>query len=183
MIIYWYLYIAVRNTFLLDNTLLIIYSLGMLSNKGFTLIELLVVIAIIGALSSLIVPNFMTARERARDVQRKSDLKQLQNALELYREDQSPPAYPADSAIFPATGSVWIDSTGKITYINRFPGDPLKKSYYYARDPAGGGVDTLKYTLCACLENSADSDSLSGNCSADLSYVCTSGRKYEVNEP
>jgi general secretion pathway protein G len=59
--------------------------------KGFTLIELLVVIAIIGMLSALLVPNFMGARERARDAQRKSDLKQIQKALEMYRQDQNPP--------------------------------------------------------------------------------------------
>jgi general secretion pathway protein G len=57
--------------------------------KGFTLIELLVVIAIIGMLSALLVPNFMGARERARDAQRKSDLKQIQKALEMYRQDQT----------------------------------------------------------------------------------------------
>ena len=63
--------------------------------RGFTLIELLVVVAIIGALSSIMLPNFMAARERARDSQRKSDLKQLQKSLELYKLDQALPAYPA----------------------------------------------------------------------------------------
>ncbi|PIU36636.1 prepilin-type cleavage/methylation domain-containing protein, partial [Candidatus Roizmanbacteria bacterium CG07_land_8_20_14_0_80_34_15] len=57
---------------------------------GFTLIELLVVIAIIGSLSALFLPNFMAARERARDTQRKSDLRQIQKALEMHKQDQSP---------------------------------------------------------------------------------------------
>lgn len=53
-------------------------------NKGFTLIELLVVIAIIGILSSVVLASLNTARAKARDTARKSDLKQLQTALELY---------------------------------------------------------------------------------------------------
>ena len=62
--------------------------------KAFTLIELLVVIAIIGSLSALFLPNFMAVRERARDSQRKSDLKQIQKAFELYKQDQTPTAFP-----------------------------------------------------------------------------------------
>src|SRR3990167_9188554 len=62
--------------------------------RGFSLIELIVVIAIIGVISGLLLPNFMGARERARDTTRKSDLKQLQKALEAYRQDQNPVAYP-----------------------------------------------------------------------------------------
>ncbi len=52
--------------------------------RGFTLIELLVVIAVIGALSSIVVVTFPAAQKRARDAQRKSDIKQYQTALESY---------------------------------------------------------------------------------------------------
>ena len=55
--------------------------------KGFTLVELLIVIAIIGVLSALLMANFIGVRQRARDAQRKSDLRQMQSALELYRSD------------------------------------------------------------------------------------------------
>lgn len=54
------------------------------SSKGFTLIELLVVIAIIGLLSSIVLASLNTARAKARDAERKSDMKQISNALELY---------------------------------------------------------------------------------------------------
>ena len=55
-----------------------------MNKKGFTLIELLVVIAIIGLLSTLAVVALGSARLKARDAKRVSDLKQIQTALELY---------------------------------------------------------------------------------------------------
>ena len=53
--------------------------------KGFTLIELLVVIAIIGLLSTLAVVSLNSARQKARDARRQSDLRQISTAMELYR--------------------------------------------------------------------------------------------------
>jgi len=52
--------------------------------KGFTLVELLVVIAIIGILAALGLYGFTTAQKKARDTQRRNDLKELKQALEAY---------------------------------------------------------------------------------------------------
>jgi general secretion pathway protein G len=144
--------------------------------KAFTLIELLVVIAIIGSLSALFLPNFMAARERARDSQRKSDLKQIQKAFELYKQDQTPTILPAT---LPTSNVCWsssADCTGNI-YMNQFPGDPNRtpNNYYYVNN------GDLTYTLCACLENKADPDGTDANC--DASYVCSSVKSYVVNQP
>ena len=54
------------------------------ASRGFTLIELLVVIAIIGILSSVVLASLNSARTKARDTRRVSDMKQIQIALELY---------------------------------------------------------------------------------------------------
>ncbi|MBT3816923.1 MAG: prepilin-type N-terminal cleavage/methylation domain-containing protein, partial [Candidatus Magasanikbacteria bacterium] len=67
-----------------------------MNKKGFTLIELLVVIAIIGLLSTLAVVALGSAREKARDSKRLSDLKQMQTALELYYTDVG--SYPTAAA-------------------------------------------------------------------------------------
>jgi len=53
-------------------------------DRGFTLIELLVVIAIIGVLSIIVISSLNTARDKGRDIRRKSDLRQIQTALEMY---------------------------------------------------------------------------------------------------
>ena len=150
-------------------------------NLGFTLIELLVVIAIIGGLSSLLVPNFMAARERARDAQRKSDLKQIQKALELYKQNQTAPAYLPTASYSGISGAQW--SVGSIVYMNKVPEDPNRtpsNDYWYQR-PKTGSTDNSTFELCACLENAADPDGTAGDCNS--SYTCTSGNKYVVNEP
>jgi general secretion pathway protein G len=151
--------------------------------KSFTLIELLVVIAIIGGLSALLLPNYMGARERARDAQRKNDLKQIQKALEMYKQDQNPPVYPTPdtscgSSCFPNSGSLW--QVGTNTYMNKVPKDPNRSNnngaYYYTVNN-----NTLTYTLCACLENTADPEGTNGNCGTG--YICSSSKKFEVNQP
>lgn len=69
------------------------------TERGITLIELLVVIAIIGLLASIVMASLNSARSKARDAKRLSDFKQIQLALELYRDanGQYPSAAPGGS--------------------------------------------------------------------------------------
>ncbi|MBI3443634.1 type II secretion system protein [Candidatus Woesebacteria bacterium] len=52
--------------------------------KGFTIIELLIVMAILGALSVVVVVSFRGSQARARDSQRKSDIKEYASSLEKF---------------------------------------------------------------------------------------------------
>ncbi|MEK7158398.1 MAG: type II secretion system protein [Patescibacteria group bacterium] len=57
--------------------------------KGFTLIELLVVIAIIGLLSTLSIVSLSSARSKARDAKRVSDMRQIGTVMEVYASDNA----------------------------------------------------------------------------------------------
>ncbi len=133
---------------------------------GFTLIELMVVVAIIGILTALVTVNLQDARERARDVQRKSDLKAIQQALELYKNDRIPQTYPATAS--------WRTDLTTGGYIKAIPADPTFASsgawsdYVYTR-----GSDPLLFTLVSCLENTADinKDPVDGCATYGVSYT------------
>jgi len=122
--------------------------------KGFTLIELLVVIAIIGILAGIVLVSLAGARERARDAQRYSDIRQISLAQEVYYADTG--GYQA----------IAVDPAGRLTTarIGAFL-DPLPA------DPGGGDVANCntsppgayrgfasdevaaEYCIFACLEN------------------------------
>lgn len=131
------------------------------SGAGFTLIELLVVIIIIGVLSAILFANFVGVRQRARDAQRKSDLRQIQAALELYKADiGNYPASVADrlpsSAGCPTSGSL---ESGGVTYMQKIPCNPKSIGGTYSPLPGDyvySSTDPKKYNLVICLENKND---------------------------
>jgi len=115
--------------------------------KAFTLIELLVTMGIIAVLTGMAIFNFNQSRMRARDVQRKSDLGQLKNALELYKIDNK--TYPTFNATYQS-----VLQTGeytKVTFVDP-KGDAWNIYTYTYSNP--------DYTITACLENTADSTRL-----------------------
>lgn len=133
----------------------------MKNSAGFTLIELLIVIVIIGILAALLMANFIGVRQRARDGQRKSDLRQIQAALEMYRADQG--SYPTSVPNCPEgqPTSLMSPDCSSSTYLQNVPRDPLGEGSLYNGGNYYYSLDESTYTLAACLENSSDSQGIS----------------------
>ncbi len=142
------------------------------SQSGFSLLELLVVIAVIAVLIGLAVPNYMGARQRARDVSRKENLRQLKNALRLYYNDYS--QYPPAGSPLPyvqgcgddglkacyggsnqcGEGVFAAGGTGCDTvYMRKLPYVSSAVSYKYFRCASGDD-----FRLTTDLENVSDAD-------------------------
>jgi prepilin-type N-terminal cleavage/methylation domain-containing protein len=114
--------------------------------RGFTLIELLVVIAIIGILSSVVLVSLNSARVKARESRRASDMVQVINALELYFDAHG--RYPAASAGDGCAGSrpnYCLGDTDVVTalapFLKAMPHDPryTNGSTDYIYQPTANG--------------------------------------------
>ncbi len=120
--------------------------------KGFTLIELLVVIAIIGILSGIVLVSMGGARAKARDAVRKSDMRQLISAQEMYYGD-------FDQYLQNATGACTITGTGCYpaavgTFMVKTPADPGTFSY----EGVDNFGDATKFCYYVKLESGTDKD-------------------------
>jgi len=112
---------------------------------GFTLVELLVVISIIATLIAILLPNFMGARDRAKDAQKIQDAYAIKNALRMYYNDNQ--AYPTPN------GSGMVVPTGYMvpiglehTYVQTDNGDGFRITI--PLESGQGTEDTDSQTKC-----------------------------------
>ncbi|HSW89956.1 MAG TPA: type II secretion system protein [Patescibacteria group bacterium] len=152
-------------------------------HRGFTLIELIIVMAIMAILTAMIAGNFQTSRIKALDARRKSDLKQIQTALETYLNDNA--IYPPESSgKIVACGSgaspcAWgedaMENSKGTIYMAKVPGDVKQPTMQYLYVVSS---DQRSYQLFARLENDQDKDNVifSGKqCGSDAASLCTYG--------
>ncbi|MFC1710221.1 type II secretion system protein [Patescibacteria group bacterium] len=146
------------------------------SKDGFTLVELIVVMAIIALLAVVALGGFRSTQFKARDGQRKSDLKQVSNALEVLYNDYG--RYPGSSGgnilacsynpdnpddptqpnisgtcTWGTSEMAWVEASNKTIYFRVLPEDPSSRIYFYRSTNNG-----QRYQLYASLENTNDPD-------------------------
>lgn len=125
--------------------------------RGFTLIEILLVITIIAILAAIVLVGLNSARSKARDAERLTDLQTIASALEFYYDDTG--HYPI------ATGQVtecehagnWIpDGTNynwSSKYIATLPRDPAENCSGSNPQTYAYQSDGVTYQLTTTLEN------------------------------
>ena len=128
-----------------------------MKNSGFSLIELMVVISIIATLTAILLPNFMGARDRAKDAQRSQDMEAMKNALRNYYNDYQ--VYPTGAGgPLADTFQTYMPGISKIDY-----------SYDYYSTKKGDG-----FNLCTKLDSGQGNDDLNSQvkCGAFAIGVC-----------
>lgn len=111
--------------------------------RGFTLIELLVVITIIGILAAIALPNYIKAKDKAKEVQVKSAVHSIQVAVERYQVDfEEYPLfliggdtegwkywhrrYDEPNADLDTPANAWVnDPLVKYSYLDSYPVNPF----------------------------------------------------------
>lgn len=123
-------------------------------HKGFTLIELLITMSILGILATIGFGSFQSARLKAADAKKKSDLSTIAKSLEAYANDhRTYPASNSDGEIIcqsPNTVCPWGSpfTDGVTIYTATLPTPTT--SYIYVST-------NTTYTIYTRLENQNDS--------------------------
>ena len=111
--------------------------------KGFTLVELLVVVVILAIIAAIVVPQFSSATDDAKESVSASNLARMRSAVDLYKEQHG--HYPGDADSngggCPGSGTVGTGTTASATLRAKAFGDQLTM-YTNAAGDACSTTDT-----------------------------------------
>jgi prepilin-type N-terminal cleavage/methylation domain-containing protein len=127
------------------------------NSKGFTIVELLIVIVVIGILAALVIVQFTNVQARARDAERKSDIRALQSKVAEYY---------ALNGYYPTA----------LSQISNLPADACKA-------PGGSGTcaspdytyKAFKTGTAVATTSTTDCDNTTNNCVSYIIYTPGSG--------
>lgn len=125
--------------------------------RGFTLIELLVVISIIGLLATIVLVSLNSARGKARDARRMSDLRQIQTAIWMYYDNHnSMPINRSPGFGYCDNQIGFLQELVDDGYLPSTPQDPSSpsKQYCYYDYGAGNLIGSLVVTVLEVAQDS-----------------------------
>ncbi|NIY83379.1 type II secretion system major pseudopilin GspG [Vibrio hepatarius] len=118
-------------------------KIKMKKQSGFTLLEVMVVVVILGILASFVVPNLLGNKEKADQQKAITDIVALENALDMYKLDNS--VYPTTDqgldALVTKPSSPEPRNYRDGGYIKRLPNDPWGNDYQYLSPGDKGSID------------------------------------------
>ncbi len=150
-----------------------------LKNPGFTLVELLVVISIIAILVAVTSGSFLNSQKRSRDTSRKTELKALSDALNMYYADNG--KFPEDNFNSLISNQEEFADTSnpnnKIIYMKKVPKGNASnvKPILYKVSTTG-----KSFRLYTNLENSDDGSCISPSVCSTMGYSVSSGCCYII---
>jgi prepilin-type N-terminal cleavage/methylation domain-containing protein len=142
------------------------------NNRGFTIVELLIVIVVIGILAALVIVTYNGIQQKARDTERKTDIKAVQGHLEAYWADNAkyPTLTEANDATFRTANFKGLDLSAfadpKNAASQQLCATAAANCYGYTVTPAGcdnTATDCTNYTLTADLESNTTPFSVQSN--------------------
>jgi len=116
---------------------------------GFTLVELLIVAIILAILAAIVVPQFASSTDDARDSSLRSNLAAVRGAIDLYAQQHTNNAFPGSTTSATAgcpngTGGVAADAAGTLSgltnQLTRYT-NAAGESCSIQDDPPGGVVE------------------------------------------
>ncbi len=117
----------------------------MRKQTGFTLLEVMVVVVILGILASFVVPNLLGNKEKADQQKAVTDIVALENALDMYKLDNS--VYPTTDQGLEALVTKPTNPESRNYreggYIKRLPKDPWGNDYQYLSPGDKGTIDVF----------------------------------------
>lgn len=148
---------------------------SILSN-GFSLIELLIVIAVVGVLAAglMTVLNPVAYLQKSADAKRKTDLSEVQKALELYYQDNNRyPDYIQTDGRIRGLNNQPVEWGGSFSpYMQKLPADPDSGKRYVYYSETNGSSYWLYAALDRGTKDTATCKGQNGACQTRGGFTC-----------